>query len=117
MVATLQAELKPGGRYLVESSSVPRYYLRTKTTPDQWTSTNAITYTDRRGRQLTGEAAYFEAIRTAYFDVIVLDRTVTKELDDKLLQRLRTNDQYRLLAKLPFQNSYGTGNYQIWVKR
>ncbi len=117
MVATLKSQLKPGGRYLVESSSVPRYYLRAETTPDQWTSTHAITYTDRTGRRLSGEPGYQAAIRAAYFDVIVLDRTVTKELDDRLLQRLRTNDKYRLLAKLPYQNSYGSGYYQVWVKR
>jgi 4-amino-4-deoxy-L-arabinose transferase-like glycosyltransferase len=117
MVATLKSQLKPGGRYLVESSSVPRYYLRAETTPDQWTSTHAITYVDRKGRRLSGERGYRAALRAAYFDVIVLDRTVTKELDDKLLRQLRTNGKYRLLAKLPYRNSYGSGHYQVWVKR
>jgi hypothetical protein len=117
MVATLKSQLKPGGRYLVESSSVPQYYLRTETTYDQWTSTYAITYVDRKGRRLSGEAGYRAALRAAYFDVIVLDRTVTKELDDKLLRQLRTNGKYRLLAKLPYRNSYGSGSYQVWVKR
>jgi 4-amino-4-deoxy-L-arabinose transferase-like glycosyltransferase len=113
MVATLKSQLKPAGRYLVESSSVPQYYLRAETTYDQWTSTYAITYVDRKGRRLSGEAGYLAALRAAYFDVIVLDRTVTKELDDKLLRQLRTNGKYRLLAKLP----YGGGSYQVWVKR
>jgi hypothetical protein len=117
MVATVKSQLKPGGRYLVESSSVPQYYLRTETTYDQWTSTYAITYVDRKGRRLSGEAGYLAALRAAYFDVIVLDRTVTKELDAKLLRQLRTNRKYRLLAKLPYRNSYGGGSYQIWVKR
>ena len=117
MVATLKSQLKPGGRYLVESSSVPQYYLRAETTYDQWTSTYAITYVDRKGRRLSGEAGYLAALRAAYFDVIVLDRTVTKELDDKLLRQLRTNGKYRLLAKLPYRNSYGSGYYQVWVKR
>jgi len=47
--------------------------------------------------------------------VIVLDRTVTPELDDKLADQLRTSAKYRLLAKLPYRNSYGTGYYQVWV--
>jgi hypothetical protein len=117
MVTTLESQLKPGGRYLVESSSVPQYYLRAESTPDQWTSTYAITYVDRKGRRLSGDAGYHAALREAYFDVIVLDRTVTKELDDKLLRQLRTNGKYRLLAKLPYRNSYGSGSYQVWVKR
>jgi hypothetical protein len=117
MVAVLESQLKPGGRYLVEANSVPRYYLRASTTPDQWASTYAMTYTDRRDRRLSGARAYQAAIGAAYFDVIVLDRTVTKELDDKLVQQLRTNGRYRLLAKLPYRNSHGSGYYQIWVKR
>jgi Dolichyl-phosphate-mannose-protein mannosyltransferase len=117
MVATLESQLKPGGRYLVEADSVPIYYLRTKTTPDQWVSTYTMTYEDRTGRWLDGEGAFRAAIGDAYFDVIVLDRTVTKKLDDRLVQQLRANANYRLLAKLPFRNSYGSGFYQIWVKR
>jgi len=117
MVATLKSQLKPGGRYLVESSSVPRYYLRTDSASDQWTSTYAITYVDRKGQRLSGEVGYRAALRAAYFDVIELDRTVTRELDDKLLRQLRTNGKYRLLAKLPYRNSFGTGSYDVWVKR
>jgi 4-amino-4-deoxy-L-arabinose transferase-like glycosyltransferase len=117
MVATLKSQLTPGGRYLVESSWVPQYYLRAERTSDHWTSTYAIIYMDRKGRRLSGEAGYRAALRAAYFDVIVLDRTVTKELDDKLLRQLRTNGKYRLLAKLPYRNSYGSGYYQVWVKR
>src|SRR5207249_1597899 len=117
MVATLESQLKPGGRYLVEADSVPIYYLRTKTTPDQWVSTYTMTYEDRTGRWLDGEGAFRAAIGDAYFDVIVLDRTVTKKLDDRLVQQLRANANYRLLAKLPFRNSYGSGFYQVWVKR
>jgi hypothetical protein len=64
-----------------------------------------------------GERAYTAAIGAAYFDVIVLDRTVTRELDDKLVQQLRTNSNYRLLAKLPYRNSNGSDSYQVWVKR
>jgi hypothetical protein len=117
MVATLESQLRPGRRYLVESSSVPRYYLRDQTTPEQWFSTYAMVYVDRTGTRLSGERAYLAAIGAAYFDVIVLDRTVTKELDDRLIQQLRTNSEYRLLAKLPYRTSNGSDSYQIWVKR
>jgi hypothetical protein len=117
MVATLSTQLQPGGRYLVESSSVPRYYLRDRTTPEQWYSTYAMTYVDAAGRRLSGERAYTAAIGAAWFDVIVLDRTVTKELDDRLVRQLLANSSYRLLAKLPYRNSRGSDAYQVWVKR
>lgn len=117
MIATLESQLKPKGRYLVESSSVPRYYLRDKATPGQWTSTYTITYKDRKGRRLSGEEGYRAAIDEAYFDLIALDRSVTKELDDKLLRQLERSEQYRLLAKLPYRTSNGSGFYHIWVKR
>jgi hypothetical protein len=116
MVATLRSHLKPDGRYLVESDAVPRYYLRTETTPDQWTSTYSVDYIDKTGQWLSGEPGYSAAIRDAYFDVIVLDRTVTKALDDKLLKQLRNSDKYRMLGKLPYRTSHGPGYYHLWVK-
>jgi 4-amino-4-deoxy-L-arabinose transferase-like glycosyltransferase len=116
MVATLRSQLKPHGRYLVESDAVPRYYLRTETTPNQWTSTYSVDYTDKTGRRLLGEPGYFAAIGDAYFDVIVLDLRVTKQLDGKLLMQLRTSDKYRMLGKLPYQTSRGQGHYHVWVK-
>ena len=87
--------------------------------------TNAIPASERRASWVLLLAASLlwtglctgMAIGAAYFDVIVLDRTVTKDLDDKLVQQLRTNGSYRLLAKLPYRNSSGSGYYQIWVKR
>jgi hypothetical protein len=116
MVAALKAELKPGGRYLVEANSALRYYLREETAPKQWTSTYTITYTTRGGTRLSGETGFRAAISEGYFDVIVLDRSVTEELDTQIAAQLSRSARYRLRANLPFRNSYGTGSYQIWVK-
>jgi Dolichyl-phosphate-mannose-protein mannosyltransferase len=116
LVTTLRSQLVADGHYLVEANSAPRYYLREQTQPEQWTSTYAITYRGNRSAPLTGEAAYRAAIADGYFDVIVFDRTVTKELDNKLTEQLQTNPSYRLLTRLPFTNSRGTGTYEIWVK-
>jgi 4-amino-4-deoxy-L-arabinose transferase-like glycosyltransferase len=116
MVATVRQELEPKGRFLVENDAVPKYYLRTNTTPEQWTSTYFIDYTEKGGERLSGEQGYRAALRDGYFDVIVLDWTVTKELDDALVRQLRTNDQYRMLGRLAFETSYGKGYYEIWVK-
>ncbi|RCG31677.1 phospholipid carrier-dependent glycosyltransferase [Sphaerisporangium album] len=116
IVAALRPEVRPGGRYLVEANSVARYYLREKTRPEQWTSTYAIAYTNREGERLSGEAGFRAAIADGYFDVIVLDRTVTKALDDRLYELLRKSPKYRLRTTVPFRNSNGTGTYRIWVK-
>jgi hypothetical protein len=116
MVATLRQELEPKGRLLVENDAVPKYYLRENTTPEQWTSTYFIDYTDSNGERLSGGQGYRAALSDGYFDVIILDRTVTKELDDALVRQLRTNDKYRVLGRLPFETSYGEGYYEIWVK-
>jgi hypothetical protein len=122
LVATLRSQLVPGGHYLVEANSAPRYYLRAQTQPVQWTSTYAITYRGNQGKRgnrgapLTGEPGYRAAIADGYFDVVIFDRTATKELDNKLAAQLRTSPTYRLLTTLPFINSRGTGTYEIWVK-
>jgi len=116
MVATLRPKLEPKGRYLVENDAVPKYYFRTETAPEQWTSTYSINYLDRSGGQLSGERGYRAALSDGYFDVIVLNWTVTKELDDTLAKELRANNKYRMLGRIPFRTSYGKGYYAIWVK-
>lgn len=116
MISTLEQEFEPKGRYLVESDAVPKYYFRTETTPEQWTSTYFIDYIDHNGERLGGERGYLAALRDGYFDVIVLNWTVTKELDTRLVRQLRTNDKYRMLGKIPYQTTFGKGYYEIWVK-
>lgn len=116
MVVTLSQELEPTKRFLVENDAVPKYYLRANTTPEQWVSTYFIDYTDDSGERLSGEQGYRAALSDGYFDVIVLDWTVTKELDDALARQLSTNDKYRMLGRLPFKTSYGEGYYEIWIK-
>jgi hypothetical protein len=116
LVAMLRPELKPDGHYLVENDEVPKYYLRTETTPEQWTSTYAIDYIDRNGQRLSGERGYRAALSEGYFDVIVFNWISTKELDKTLATQLRTNQEYRMLGKVPYRTSYGDGHYEIWVK-
>ncbi|HZE33124.1 MAG TPA: hypothetical protein VE198_17015, partial [Actinoallomurus sp.] len=115
-VAALRAQLQPNGRYLAESKWVTIYYLRGRTRLEQWTSTYTITYTDSRGRRLTGEPAYRSAIAAGYFDVIELDGTGTPALDRALIQQLQNNPRYRLLARLPYHTAGSKGMWDIWVK-
>jgi hypothetical protein len=116
LVNAMRPQLAPDHHYLVEADSVPQYYLRAGTTPEQWTSTYSIDYTDRNGTQLTGQRGYQAAIRDGHFDVVVLSFTVTQELDRVLQRQLRTDGQYRMLGKLPFHTSYGSGSHEIWVR-
>jgi Dolichyl-phosphate-mannose-protein mannosyltransferase len=116
LVAAIRPQLQPDRRYLVEADSVPQYYLRAETTPEQWTSTYSIDYTDRNGNRLTGQRGYQAALRDGHFDVVVLSFTVTEELDRVLAGQLRTDGQYRMLGKLPFATSYGKGSHEIWVR-
>jgi hypothetical protein len=116
VVATLQSQLQPNGRYLAESSWVTMYYLRTRTRPEQWTSTYTITYTDGKGQHLTGEPAYRSAIDAGYFDVVELDGTDTPALDRILSAELQKSSRYRLLARLPYHAAGANGTYDVWVK-
>ena len=116
LVAAIRPELEPGRRYLVEGDAVPKYYLRTETRPEQWTSTYAIDYTDQNGDRLSGQRGYRAALHDGYFHVVVFSFTVTQELDRLLIAQLRTDGQYRMLAKLPVSTSGGRGSYEIWVK-
>ena len=124
LIATLRPQLGPNHHYLVGANWVPQYYLRVDSRPDQWTSTYSISYTDRRGRHLSGDAGYRAAIGDSYFDVVVLDPAGGR-IDRALGRQLRADANYRLLAALPYRKSTGgafyrvayvTGSYQVWVR-
>jgi hypothetical protein len=124
LIATLRPQLAPNHHYLVGANWVPQYYLRVDSRPDQWTSTYSISYTDRRGRHLSGDAGYRAAIGDSYFDVVVLDPAGGR-IDRALGRQLRADANYRLLAALPYRKSTGgafyrvayvTGSYQVWVR-
>ncbi len=116
LVAAIRPQLDPDHRYLVEADSVPQYYLRAETTPEQWTSTYYIDYTDRSGNRQTGQRGFQAALRDGRFDLVVLSFRVTAELDRVLVEQLRTDSQYRMLGRVPFETSYGSGSHEIWVR-
>jgi hypothetical protein len=124
LIAALGPHLGPDSHYLVGANWVPQYSLRTRSRPDQWTSTYFIAYTDRRGRRLSGDAGYRAAVEDGYFDVVVLD-PLGGRVDRTLARQLRGDAGYRLLAALPYRRSTGSafyrvryvpGTYQIWVR-
>ena len=117
LVAELSRYLAPHAHYLVEVSEVPGYYLmyNPDARADQFSSTYFISYTEKNGTTLTGDAGYEQAVRDGYFRVIAYDDTVTAPLDHILARMLMDDPQYRLAATLA--NSNGLGTYYIWVRR
>ncbi|MCW2941279.1 MAG: hypothetical protein JWN00_4264 [Actinomycetia bacterium] len=108
MVEVLRTQVRPvTGRYLVEESEVPRYYLSSLTQPYQWTGTYFFTY-----KGLTGQPAYRAAIADRYFDVVVFRYGPTASLDHGIDAGLARG--YELIAHLPYTSGYGSGHYDIW---
>jgi hypothetical protein len=115
MVADLKTQVRPvTDRILAEEDEVPRYYLSDLTEPYQWYSTFSFTYTTKQGKVLTGVPAYEQAIADQYFGLIVLRFGPTAALDNTIDGPLMAQKGYKLIAKIPDSDEYGTGYYYIW---
>ncbi len=118
-VSALSRYLEPGARYLVEVPEVPIYYLmgRPGAQPDQFWSTYNITYPDREGRTLAGDAGFSAAVRAGYFRVIAYDDTVTPAADEVIRKAIGQSRRYRLARVVHLSDSDGPVTYYIWVRR
>jgi hypothetical protein len=117
LIYVLRTQVRPiTGRYLVEESEVPRYYLRRLVEPYQWSSTYWFQY-EKDGRLLTGVDAYRAAIADRHFDLIVLRYGATAALDTQIDGSLRAQKGYQLIARLPTRTTFGTGYYWVWRRR
>jgi 4-amino-4-deoxy-L-arabinose transferase-like glycosyltransferase len=121
MVSAIRTQIRPvTGRYLAEESEVPRYYTADITyrlgqiEPFQWYGTYFFFYTDLSGNQLSGVPAYRQAIADRYFDIIILRYGPTAPIDLQIDAQLKAQHGYTLIAVVPADSSYGTGNYYIW---
>ena len=115
MVADLKTQVRPvTGRILAEEDEVPRYYLSDLTEPYQWYSTFSFTYTTKQGKTLSGVPAYQQAIADQYFGLVVLRFGPTAGLDNEIDGPLMAQKGYKLIAKIPDSDEYGTGYYYIW---
>ena len=115
LTSVLMSEVRPvTGRYLVEESEVPRYYLRNLAAPYQWTGTYYFSYTQPNGQVVTGAPAYRAAIAAQYFDVIALRYGPTASLDVQIDALLRSQHGYRLIAQPRADSSYGKAIWYIW---
>ena len=120
LIQLLQGKVARGdAHYLVEEAAVPEYYLAGRTDRDQWVST--YTYSFRfsgpRHSLLFGPAAFEAAIGHSYFEVIALRNGSTRLLDFALEHVIAGNPRYQLIARLPFDTTFGPGIWRVWIRR
>ena len=123
LTRVLLTQVRPGsGRILAEESEVPRYYLQDTVAYWQWSHLYWFEYTDAQNHKLNGLAAYRTALEEGYFDLVVLrygfNASQALAMGDGLLPK-DTNDnhsRYQLIAKVPFNTSFGVGYYWVWHK-
>lgn len=125
LIRVLKTHLTPNGRYLVEPSWVPQYYLRSVSRPGQWASWTALTYSDQGGRDVSGIQAYRTAIEEGGFDIVVIDLNAKDEVTRTVKSELASGSPYRLLTSIPYRVTTGrawirshdvSGSYQVWVR-
>jgi hypothetical protein len=104
------------GNYLAEDYAVPAYYLENSIPWQRWSQTWTFTYTPADGHRLfTGGAAYQAAIDDGYFSLIVLSFTDTARTDQQIVADMRRAETYRLVADVPVQDGYGSGQVTVWA--
>jgi hypothetical protein len=113
IVDVLRTQVRSGsGRYLVEESEVPRYYLSDIVSDWQWTGTFFFQYPTRSGQLLAGIDAYRAAIRDRYFDIVALRYGPTADLDRQLYQVLSDTRLYTLIDRVPV--GPGQSDWFVW---
>jgi 4-amino-4-deoxy-L-arabinose transferase-like glycosyltransferase len=116
LTAALQRLGTPGGRYLVEDSNVPAYYLRPSVPWTEWSNTFYFGYTDpATGQYLQNAPAYADAIRHRYFAVIALAFGDTYPTDQVIVHDIGSYGGYRLADVIPYADASGEGAYKIWI--
>lgn len=103
------------GRFLVETPSVPEYYLSVGAQWELWSSTRSVVLPT--GHSISGPVGtpgnadvYARFIEDNYFSLIALNFFSTHPLDEDIAADLKRNSAYRVVARVP----YGNGEYIIW---
>ncbi len=113
----LNTQVRPAsGHYLAEQFEVSRYNLRSDTYTWQWTGLDFFEYTDKQGHYYFGNEAYVKAINDGYFTLIQLNYGYHIQTDILIAQAIEHSKKYNLIAKIPYQDYYGTGYFWIWRK-
>jgi hypothetical protein len=63
-----------------------------------------------------GDEAYVKAINDGYFDLIQLNYGFNAQTAIIILQAIEHSKKYALIAKIPYQDSYGVGYFWLWRK-
>jgi Dolichyl-phosphate-mannose-protein mannosyltransferase len=105
-----------GGRYLVEDIEVARYDSEDTSYDWQWNGVSYFYYTKSNGQHYLGNEALAQALKDRYFDIIELSFNYQPVQARFIAQQMVASKNYDLIAKVPFQNSFGTGYFYLWRK-
>ena len=114
----LNTQVRSGnGHYLMEQYETSRYNLRDNTYNWQWIGLDFFQYTDKQGHYYIGDSAYAKAINDGYFDIIQLNYGFDHATAMSITNDIMQSKKYTLIAKVPFQDAYGTGYFSVWRRR
>jgi hypothetical protein len=105
------------GRFLVETPSIPEYYLPLGAHWQLWSNTRSVVLPSGHSissavNEPGNPAVYARFIRRGYFSLVALDFYSTRALDHEIAADLNRNPRYRVVADVP----YGTGDYTFWAR-
>ncbi|GAB3657887.1 DUF3824 domain-containing protein [Actinocorallia lasiicapitis] len=112
LVQLLEAEVKPGGKYLSSTPQVQEYYLGTERSRQSWW---VSTY-DLVDPYL--EKSALADVKHGKFDMIMLDERVEPGVNAKVVKAIQANHAYRLRARFYYgkESKQLYGNYMVWTK-
>ena len=102
------------GRYLIEDIEVARYDAKDVTELWQWNGVNYFYYVNAAHQELLGDEALRQTIHDRYFALVELSFNYQPAEARFIAQQMALSRNYDLIAKILFQNSFGTGYFYLW---
>jgi Dolichyl-phosphate-mannose-protein mannosyltransferase len=111
----LHTQMRDGsGRYLVEDIEVARYDAKDVTELWQWNGVLYFYYVNAAHQPLLGDPALTQAIKDRYFALVELSFNYQPFEARFIAQQMAMSRNYDLIARVPFQNSFGRGHFYIF---